>query len=179
MNLAFLGYYSKKVIFPQKDLYHWPDGIFTKKIINIQKVPGREILKNIKITKDIKAIKIIGNISSKSKKFLKRRFKLKILQEKLPYAPINQLLKKKIILNKSEITFITLPTPKQEQLAFNMAKKNKNFKIICIGGSIAIASGEEKQVPNFFENIECIWRLKNDFLRRSFRLFESFILFKG
>ena len=66
MNLAFLGYYSKKVIFPQKDLYHWPDGIFTKKIINIQKVPGREILKNIKITKDIKAIKIIGNISSKS-----------------------------------------------------------------------------------------------------------------
>ena len=30
MNLAFLGYYSKEVVFPQKDLYHWPDGIFTK-----------------------------------------------------------------------------------------------------------------------------------------------------
>ena len=32
MNLAFLGYYSKKVVFPQKDLYHWPDGIFIKKL---------------------------------------------------------------------------------------------------------------------------------------------------
>ena len=37
MNLAFLGYYSKKDVFPQKDLYHWPDGIFTKRIINIKK----------------------------------------------------------------------------------------------------------------------------------------------
>ena len=63
MNLAFLGYYSKKVVFPQKDLYHWPDGIFTKTIVNIKKIPGRNILKNIKISKNIKSIKIIGNIS--------------------------------------------------------------------------------------------------------------------
>ena len=111
------------------------------------------------------------------KNFLKRRFKLKILQEKLPYAPINQLLKKKIILKKSEIVFITLPTPKQEQLAFKLAKKNKNFKIICIGGAIAIASGEEKQVPKNFENFEFLWRLKNDFFRRIFRLFESFYFY--
>ena len=79
-----------------------------------------------------------------NQKNLKKLFKLKILQEKLPYAPINELLKKNILLKKSEIVFITLPTPKQEQLAFKLAKINKNFKIICIGGSIAIASGEEK-----------------------------------
>ena len=66
-----------------------------------------------------------------------------------------------------------MPTPKQEQLAFKLAKKNKDFKIICIGGSIAIASGEEKQVPKFLENFEFLWRLKNDFFRRIFRLFES------
>ena len=80
-------------------------------------------------------------------------------------------------MKKSEIVFITLPTPKQEQLAFKLAKKNKKFKIICIGGSIAIASGEEKQVPKILENFEFLWRLKNDFFRRIFRLFESFYFY--
>ena len=45
MNLAFLGYYSKKDVLPQKIYIHWPDGIFTKKIINLNKIPGREIVK--------------------------------------------------------------------------------------------------------------------------------------
>ena len=58
-----------------------------------------------------------------------------------------------------------------------MQKKNKNFKIVCIGGSIAIASGEEKQVPKYFQNYEFLWRLKNDFFRRIIRLFESFYFY--
>ena len=53
---------------------------------------------------------------------------------------------------------------------------NKNYKIICIGGSIAIASGEEKPVPKFLQNYEFLWRLKNDFFRRSFRLLKVFII---
>ena len=173
MNLAFLGYYSKKKVFPLKSLYHWPDGIFIKKILDIKKIPGRDILKSIKIKKNFTSIKIIGNISNQSKVYLKKLFNLKIHQEKLPYAPINELLKKNILLKKNQIVFITLPTPKQEQLAFKLAKINKDFKIICIGGSIAIASGEEQQVPKSLENFEFLWRLKNDFFRRIFRLFES------
>jgi UDP-N-acetyl-D-mannosaminuronic acid transferase (WecB/TagA/CpsF family) len=70
-----------------------------------------------------------------------------------------------------------LPTPKQEQLAYNLAQKNKFFKIICIGGSIAIASGEEKPVPKFLQDYEFLWRLKSDFFRRLIRLFESFIFY--
>ena len=62
-------------------------------------------------------------------------------------------------------------------MAYVIAKKNKKFKIICIGGSIAIASGEEKQVPKIIENFEFLWRLKNDFLRRSLRLCESFYFY--
>ena len=173
MNLAFLGYFCKNAIYPQKYLYNWPDGIFSKRIVDINKVPGRNILNKLKLTKKIKSIKIIGNISLRSKNFLKRKFKKKIYHQKIPYASIDKLIKKKIISKKSEIIFITLPTPKQEQLAFDLAKKNKNFKIICIGGSIAIASGDEKQVPRVLENFEFIWRLKNDFFRRIFRLFES------
>ena len=173
MNLAFLGYYCKESVKPQKYLFHWPDGIFTKKIININKVPGRDILKQIKFTKNIKSIRVIGNISLKSKNFLKKKYKVEIYQVTLPYAPINELLKQKITLKKSEIVFITLPTPKQEQFAITLANRNKNFKIICIGGSIAIASGEEREVPKILENYEFLWRLKNDFFRRIYRLFES------
>ncbi len=177
MNLAFLGYYSKNNLYPHKDLYHWPDGIFTKKVINVNKIPGRDILKKIKISKKIKRLNIIGNISKNSLNFLKKKFKIKTFHTKLPYAPISELSKINIKLKKNEITFVTLPTPKQEQLAYNLAQKNKFFKIICIGGSIAIASGEEKPVPKFLQDYEFLWRLKSDFFRRLIRLFESFIFY--
>ena len=174
MNLAFLGYYCKKKVYPYKNLFHWPDGIFTKRIINIEKIPGRDIIKKIKLSKKIKSIKIIGNLSQQSKLYLEKKFSLKINHIELPYGPIEELKKFKINLKDSEIIFITLPTPKQEELAYSLSKKNKNYKIICIGGSIAIASGEEKPVPKFLQNYEFLWRLRNDFFRRSFRLLESF-----
>ena len=48
MNLAFLGYYANRELFPSKFLYHWPDGLWVKKHININKIPGRELLKKFK-----------------------------------------------------------------------------------------------------------------------------------
>ena len=47
MNLAFLVIIVKK-LFTLKDLYHWPDGIFTKRI-NIKKY-GR-VFKKIRLKK--------------------------------------------------------------------------------------------------------------------------------
>ena len=58
-----------------------------------------------------------------------------------------------------------------------MAKLNKNYKIICIGASIALASGEEKEVPKFLENYEFLWRLRTDPIRRSKRLLETMVSF--
>ena len=69
------------------------------------------------------------------------------------------------------------PTPKQEKLANYISKNNPNFKIICIGASIAIASGEEKEVPNLLKNYEFLWRLRNDFFRRSKRIIETFFYY--
>ena len=177
MNLAFLGYFSKKILYPHKNLIHWPDGIFTKRIIDIRKIPGREIIEKLKLNSDIKRIKVIGNISVRSKNYLIKKFKKDVYNINLPYAPINKLKKIKININKNELVFITLPTPKQEELAYSLAKKNSNFKIICIGGSISIASGEEKPVPKIIQNYEFLWRLKNDFFRRIIRLFESFFYY--
>ena len=71
---------------------------------------------------------------------------------------------------------ITLPTPKQEKLAYYLSENNTKYKIICIGASIAMASGEEKQVPDMLKNYEFLWRLRNDFLRRSKTLIPLFFL---
>ena len=91
----------------------------------------------------------------------------------MPYANIKSLIKIKIKLPKNTLTFITMPTPKQEQLAYSIAKYNKKYKIICIGASISIASNEEKMVPKFLINFEFLWRLKTDTIRRLLRLTET------
>ena len=177
MNLAFLGYFIKKEVRFHDSQYHWLDGVWAKRYIGIKKKPGRELVDKLKIPSSIKYIYVVGNISKKTFVYLKTKFKKKIINIKLPYAKISVLKKIKIILPKNSLAFITLPTPKQEQLAYNLAKNNKNYKIICIGASLAIASGEEKKVPNFLSNYEFIWRLRTDTLRRIKRLLESLFFY--
>ncbi len=177
MNLAFLGYFANKEVFTNKVLFHWPDGIWLKRHIDIDKIPGRDLIKNLKIPSNINKILVLGNLSENSKLFLKKKYKLKVENKNLPFGNIEKILKTKINLTEKTLTFITLPTPKQEKLAYHLANKNSKFKIICIGASVAIASGEEKQVPNILKNYEFLWRLRNDFFRRSKRIIETFIYY--
>ena len=173
MNLAYMGYYSAKKIYTHKNLYHWVDGIWAEEYANLKKKPGRELIRGLLIPKEIETIHIIGNISKKSIKYLIQRTKKKVINKKLPYANIEVLKKFKIKLPTKSLTFITLPTPKQEQLAYNLTKTNKEYKIICIGASIAIASGEEKQVPKIIKKMEYLWRLRSDTVRRLLRILET------
>ena len=177
MNLAFLGYFANKEVFTKKSLFHWPDGIWLKKHIDIQKIPGRDLIKNLKIPKNINKLIVLGNLSNYSRKYLKKKFKLEVINQKLPFGNIKKIVKTKISLANNALTLITLPTPKQEKLAYYLSKKNLDYKIICIGASIAIASGEEKQVPYILRNYEFLWRLRNDFFRRSKRIIETFFYY--
>ena len=182
LNLSFLGAYMDDKVKLYKGLIHWPDGIFIKNInIFIKKIPGREILEKLKIPKSIKKIIVLGSLPSVSKQFLKLKYKKKIIHKELPYGNINQITKNlNYNIKKDEIVLITLPTPKQEQLAEYLITKNKNFRIICIGGSINILSGLEKAVPRIIYPLEFIWRLRYETLRRSKRLITTFIsFFKG
>ena len=113
----------------------------------------------------------------KSLEYLKKRFKNKIIQNKdLPYGSIETIIKRFYYkIKKNELIFITLPTPKQEQLAEFIIKNNKYYKIICIGGSINMLSGVERQVPDIFFNIEFIWRLRYETKRRLKRLMITFL----
>jgi glycosyltransferase involved in cell wall biosynthesis len=181
MNLAFFGFFFKEDIRLHSTLINWPDGTFSKILSrNIKKIPGREIVRKLNFKNSgINQITVIGNLSELSKNYLKKLYNIKIKQILLPYSPIEDLKKKikAIQIKKNEFVFITLPTPKQEILAEFLSSKNPKHKIVCIGGSIAIASGEEKEVPYYLFYAEFLWRLRYDTIRRLNRLFYSFFYF--
>ena len=69
-NLAFIGSWVSKDIKIYNELYCWPDGLFKNTILkNIPKLPGRDLIKNIKIPSNIDKIRIIGNSVAKLKIF--------------------------------------------------------------------------------------------------------------
>ena len=179
MNLAYLGNYCFDQFKINKHLIHWPDGIYTNNICDINvKIPGRKILSNLKIPKKITKITIIGNLSNKGKLYLENLFKKSIYNIILPYGNIQKILRNfKYKSSKNELIFTTLPTPKQEKLAQNISENNKYFKIICIGGSIGIACGDEKEVPRILYKFEYLWRLKYETKRRLIRLIQSLIFY--
>ena len=72
MNLAFLGYFANKELSTEKILFHWPDGIWLKKHIDIEKIPGRELLKNLKIPKKINKILYLEIYRKNQKIFYKK-----------------------------------------------------------------------------------------------------------
>lgn len=177
LNLAFLGSYMNNEVKIYKNLIHWPDGIFIKNIkISLKKIPGREVLRQLKLSNNIKTLTVFGNLPDQSKEYLKNRYNKKINHVKLPYGSISNIVKKiNYKIKKNEIVMITLPTPKQEQLSEHLIKINKYYKIICIGGSINIVSGLEKEVPKLFYAFEFLWRLKYETLRRTSRLIVTFL----
>jgi hypothetical protein len=176
LNLAFLGYWSANKILLHKNIYHWPDGLFYKRFFNsnITKIPGREIISNLNLPNFIKKIYVLGSLSSNSKSFLKKRYNKELIHINLPVGEPLYLYNIicKIEFNYSDLIIITLPTPKQEQLSEIIANNSKYYKIICIGGAISMASGDEKLIPKFLEEngLEFIWRLRTDTKRRIFRL---------
>jgi exopolysaccharide biosynthesis WecB/TagA/CpsF family protein len=176
INLAFLGSLVKKEIKLNKNSIYWPDGKYSLNFLKTaKKIPGRDLIKKIKLKNNIKKLVVVGDLPELSRKFLEKKFSKKIIQYDVPYGNIKKIIKSvEIKLKKHDLCLITLPTPKQEIIAEKIQMQNKNFKIICIGGSVNMASGMERPVPNFFYNFEFLWRLQYDTLRRAKRLISSF-----
>jgi exopolysaccharide biosynthesis WecB/TagA/CpsF family protein len=177
LNLAFLGYLGIGKIHLSKDLYNWPDGIFYKKFFrhkkNISKISGKKLLLNLEIPEFIKNIYVLGNLSDYSKIFLEKKFNRKIKHINLPFLEIDALYKLcPTNFECADLIILTLPTPKQEYLAMKIRENNKFYKIICIGGAVTMASGEEKSIPEFMDNLglEFLWRLRSETYRRLKRL---------
>lgn len=178
LNLASLSFLYKEKILISKRIFFWGDGIFHKFMIrNSKKIPGSKLIELIKYPKNIKLLHVIGNLTEKQRRFLEKKFNnLKVINSGLPYGDIKLIFKNLPILNdENELILLTLPTPKQEQVAEFYHKENPKLKIICIGGGLAIASGDEKPVPRFFDflGLEWLWRLRYETNRRFKRLSTS------
>jgi len=185
-NLAFLGYYSKGDIHVNKNLYLWPDGYFRKRFLSskINKFPGRFLLKNLYLNNtSIKKVIVIGNLSNNSKTFLEKLLNIEVLHVQLPIGNLEDFKKYIPVFKKDQICIITLPTPKQEILANYISENQNFFRIFCFGAAIAMASGDEKSLPDKYLNLffaEALWRLQFEPTRRIKRLIETFIYyFKG
>ena len=77
--MAFIGSWISKEINIYDDLCCWPDGFFKETLLkNVPKLPGRDLIKYIKLPNYIKKIRIIGNSSPQVENFLKIILKLKI-----------------------------------------------------------------------------------------------------
>jgi hypothetical protein len=144
-------------------------------------VSGLNVLKNLEVPDTIKNVYVLGVLTDRSKNFLsKKLLNSKLIHIDLPYDKIENIYKfcPKNFTNK-DLIICTLPTPKQEQLSELIVKNNKFFKIICIGGAVAMASGEEKSVPKILDrfNLEFLWRLRTDTKRRVLRLFYTFCFY--
>lgn len=176
-NLAFFSYLFKNKIKINKYFILWPDGIFSKFFLNIKKLPGRTLIKKLKIKKNIKNIHILGKFSHIDRVFIEKQYSIPIKHTDLPFGSTELILKSLPKISKKELIILTLPTPKQEIIADALIKRNKNYKIICIGGGLGIASKDEKPCPLTWEklNLEWLWRLRYQTRRRILRLIETFI----
>ena len=180
LNLAFLGNAQKNELIDQRYMY-WPDGIFCKRLdINLNKIPGRNIVNALELPDFIKRITFIGNFSHKNAVYIKNKFPNKEIKNiKVPYGDIDIIKNSLPVIKTSddEIIIMTLPTPKQEIIAKHISEKNKIFKIICTGGAIKMLSGEERPIPKVLNKLglELIWRLQTDTFRRLHRLVFSFL----
>ena len=175
-NLTFFGLTADKIKLNKFNL--WPDGIFSK-IYNINKIAGYEIYKNLKLNKNLKRIIILGNLYPNMKKEIVKRFNLKVKHINIKNVDkIN--LKYKILekIMKTDIIFITLPSPYQEKIANCISEYSRHYKIICFGGALNMFYDQKYFVPKYIRNlnIEFLYRLKTDTYRRAKRLFFSFIM---
>ena len=117
----------------------------------------------------------MGDLPDLNKKYLVNKFKKELIHINLPFGNISEILKEVPIIEKDSICLLTLPTPKQEQVARYISEKQDTYKIFCIGGAINMITGLEATCPKFLENygLETIWRLKTDTKRRTFRLIKT------
>ena len=184
LNLAFISYNSKFRIQSPYNLF-WPDGIFSKTISKDKKIPGRDFFKKYlnyvnQTPKIFSQIYLVGNINKVSESWLKKNISQKFIFHKLKFGTIKEIISSyKKSYKKNSLIILTIPTPKQEILANHIKNKNKDITIICLGGSINILSGYEKKTPEILNllNLEWLWRLRFDTVRRILRLIETSYLF--
>lgn len=182
LNMASLSYMN--LLYDNyKNIIFWIDGVCAKFIIkNFIKTAGRKVIDKITLPEKIQNVYLFGNKSDKQVNYIEKKLNRKIELIELPYFKnLYETSKYNFNLENNSLVLINIATPKQEIIAKNLFKFNftKNIFIFCLGGGIAMASGEEEVVPEKIEklNLEWLWRLKTDTFFRLKRLLRTSSVF--
>jgi UDP-N-acetyl-D-mannosaminuronic acid transferase (WecB/TagA/CpsF family) len=178
LNLFMLGFLKRNKAFP-KHAYFWCDGIFGVLFLRLKgystpKFPGVNLLKQLISYHQGHDVSILGSMT-KAGLILLESEKLTIVE----HYPLPDLIEEDLgSINcqiSTKVVFITLPSPKQELLALNLAKKYHNLNIYCIGGALNMLAHPELDCPSFLRRcgLEFLFRLRSDTKRRTLRLFLS------
>ena len=174
--IKFLYHHFSKIIF-------WLDGFSSKFLIdNFVKTPGRDVLNKITIPNKIKNVYLCGNPSSLQINYIKKTLNRKCITIEVPFFDsLKDVININLKFDEESLIIINISSPKQEMLAQTILGNNngKKLYILCLGGGIAMACGEEKPVPNFLDklNLEWLWRLRTNTLFRTKRLLETSTIF--
>ena len=178
LNLFSLGFCRN---FSKPNVVFWVDGIFGKwflhlKGFSLEKTPGVDVLEGLISSGLIKEVSIFGSCSADFR-FLCKENGINIVYENSMLAvDLNtMILDPKAVF--TDVVIITLPSPKQEFLAFQIAERAHGSKILCIGGAANMVGNKKLRAPKWISamNIEWIFRLKTDTRRRSWRLVSSLL----
>ncbi len=185
LNMASLSYLNILYL-NSKNVIFWIDGVCSKFIIkNYNKTAGRKVIEKVNLPENITNIYLCGKESKNQIDYIRKKFNKKVGYIKLPFFKnFFETSKFRLSVNDNSVIFLNISTPKQEIIAKNILRFNKNKKIFifCLGGGVAMAAGEEEIVPEKIENLnlEWLWRLRTDTFFRLKRLIRtsSVFLFK-
>ncbi len=182
LNMASLSninlFYSKN-----KNFIFWLDGYCAKFIVkNFTKTPGRKLIQDLELSKDIKKIYLCGKESAPQLNYLKNKFNSEIDFIKIPFFKnLSEIISYNTNIDNQSLVIINIATPKQEILALSILSHNPEKKIFicCLGGGMSMVAGEEKIVPEVMEkiNLEWVWRLRTNTWFRLRRLIISAVNF--
>ena len=93
-NLASYSFMFSNNINLNKNYIFWNDGVFSKLFLNLTKVPGRKLIDDLKISKDIENIHVIGDLHEKCNEYLVKKFNKNIIHSQLPYGTVKKIIRK-------------------------------------------------------------------------------------
>lgn len=171
-SLSFLRIFSSF----STDFIYWVDGIIGSFYLllsckYVKRTPGFYLLKNL-LSLEKKLVIISTPLTKRQKSFLPKN-NIRFIDA--PFFKIDkdyQDFASKNIFTKEEIIVIAIASPKQEILASEIYKLNKNT-IFCLGGALNMVIGVENRPPQIISHLglEWLWRLRHETFRRILRIF--------
>lgn len=178
LNLFMLGYIKRHSHLIGSAVF-WCDGIMGSvfcyahgKYLN--KYRGISVVKDLLLEHRNSSVAILGSADS----LIKNYFFINSVEVREHIKLENFELSKFDILSfnlDAKYVFITLPSPKQEQLAFELARHYPTHHFYCVGGALNMLSDPSLDCPYIFRilGLEFLYRLRSDTRRRIKRLFNS------